>query len=319
MKVKIRKCNRNIAFTIMILINMLNISNAVSQGTPQFYNVIPNWLMNTFPFYADLINNPAIKNSIKNQFLLKPNIFTQPTPAPAGLIKKIYFQTFTNAYYSNIATFRNLTIKFGQTTDTNFTLGQYYSGHLDNVYFRDSVTIFPTPSAFIGFDLDNFFLYDPSKSLIIDIHMCGLPDGGFGIRLSQSIVGNYKRNLQFTLTCMDSLNVQDALYPILGIDFATTGITNIINEIPVEFSLKQNYPNPFNPLTNIEFSLSQTGHTELKVFNELGKEVSELLNEVMSEGIHLVQFDASALGSGVYYYRISSGKFIESKKMLLIK
>lgn len=303
----------------MMLINMLNIGDAVSQGTPQYYNVIPNWLMNTFPFYADLIVNPAIKNSVKNQFLLRPNIFTQPTPAPAGLITKIWFQTFTSAYFDDTATFRNLTIKLGQTSDTNFTIGQYYSGPLNTVYFKDSVTMFPTANAYMGFVLDNSFLYDPSKSLIIDIHMCGLPRGGFGIRLSQSIVGNYKRNLQFTLTCMDSLYVQDALYPIFGIDYATVGITNIINVIPVEYSLEQNFPNPFNPVTNLEFVIPKWGFVSLRVYNMLGEEVAILVNADLNPGKYNYQFDGNAFSSGTYFYKLQAEGFIEIKKMLLLK
>lgn len=80
-----------------------------------------------------------------------------------------------------------------------------------------------------------------------------------------------------------------------------------------------NYPNPFNPLTNISFSLPERSIVELTVYNILGQKVVTLKNEVMEAGSYSVQFDATQLPSGVYVYRLTSGGFTSSKKMLLIK
>ena len=86
-----------------------------------------------------------------------------------------------------------------------------------------------------------------------------------------------------------------------------------------EYSLKQNYPNPFNPVTSIQFNIPSKSNVTLKVFNSLGKEIVELMNEVKSEGSYEVKFDAANLPSGVYYYKLSSDNFSETKKMILLK
>ncbi len=88
---------------------------------------------------------------------------------------------------------------------------------------------------------------------------------------------------------------------------------------PSEFSLEQNYPNPFNPTTTIRFSLPKSGNVKLTVFNLLGQEVATLLNEHKSVGNYEVKFNAEGLSSGVYIYRIESGSFIESRRMMLVK
>lgn len=89
--------------------------------------------------------------------------------------------------------------------------------------------------------------------------------------------------------------------------------------IPVEFSLAQNYPNPFNPVTTINYSLSTRSKVELKVYNILGKQVVSLVNQMQEVGNHQVQFDASKLASGVYFYELTAGQFSAKKKMVLLK
>lgn len=92
-----------------------------------------------------------------------------------------------------------------------------------------------------------------------------------------------------------------------------------ISQLPVEFGLSQNYPNPFNPTTVIEFTLPKSSFVSMKVFDQLGREVANVVNEVKSTGKHKVNFDASALPSGVYIYRVKAGDYFSAKKMLLIK
>jgi len=94
--------------------------------------------------------------------------------------------------------------------------------------------------------------------------------------------------------------------------------------IPLQYSLEQNYPNPFNPSTTIEYSVPQNGFVTLKIFNVLGKEVATLVNEQVDAGKHKVVFnshsgEARNLNSGVYFYKIESGNFAETKKMILLK
>jgi len=85
------------------------------------------------------------------------------------------------------------------------------------------------------------------------------------------------------------------------------------------FSLSQNYPNPFNPTTMIRFELGKPSNVRLTVYNLLGQRVATLVNGHMSQGAHIIQFDASHLASGIYFYAIQAGEFKEVRRMLLLK
>jgi photosystem II stability/assembly factor-like uncharacterized protein len=97
------------------------------------------------------------------------------------------------------------------------------------------------------------------------------------------------------------------------------GVHNNNNEVPDVYILNQNYPNPFNPTTTISFAIPKAGNVELRVYDVLGREASLLVNEFKAAGSYSVDFDASELSSGVYYYTIRSGDFTQTKKMVLIK
>ncbi len=88
---------------------------------------------------------------------------------------------------------------------------------------------------------------------------------------------------------------------------------------PTSFSLSQNYPNPFNPLTTIRYSIPKGDAVVIEVFDMLGNEVSTLVNEEKEKGVYSVSFDASNFASGIYFYRLQTGNFVETKKMLLLK
>ena len=103
-----------------------------------------------------------------------------------------------------------------------------------------------------------------------------------------------------------------------------TDIQNISSEIPTQFMLSQNYPNPFNPSTVISYTigtsqLAVSSFISLKVFDLLGREVSTLVNEKQNAGTYSVQFDGSNFSSGIYFYRLSSDNFTETKRMILLK
>ena len=88
---------------------------------------------------------------------------------------------------------------------------------------------------------------------------------------------------------------------------------------PRSFALYQNYPNPFNPATTLRFAIADYRFVSLMIFDVLGREVALAVNERKSPGIYEVRFDASGLSSGVYFYRLEAGRFIETKKMVVIK
>ena len=99
----------------------------------------------------------------------------------------------------------------------------------------------------------------------------------------------------------------------------TIGIKNISTEIPSEYSLFQNYPNPFNPSTNIRYDLPKNGFVNLVVFNTLGRELETVVNEKQTAGTYEATWDASQYPNGVYFYRLTTDGFSETKKMILIK
>jgi 1,4-alpha-glucan branching enzyme len=130
----------------------------------------------------------------------------------------------------------------------------------------------------------------------------------------------------------DSLNVTDTgaqislqpgeyrLYTSKKLPRLSDLITSVQNReiIPVRYRLDQNYPNPFNPSTLISYQLPANSFVTLKVYDVLGREVATLVNENQWAGVHKVEFN-KPLASGVYFYRIEAGKFVESKKMVLLK
>lgn len=110
-----------------------------------------------------------------------------------------------------------------------------------------------------------------------------------------------------------------------GVDFLTVkysqpiGITPISSEVPAGFSLGQNYPNPFNPVTNINVRVPKAGNVKISVYDITGKEVSVLVNEYLEAGTYNIDFDASHLTSGTYFYRMEANGFTDVKKMILVK
>lgn len=118
------------------------------------------------------------------------------------------------------------------------------------------------------------------------------------------------------------LYIQIETVPDSAYQIAVKGIVLGINKqtnLPNEYSLTQNYPNPFNPVTNIEYQIPVAGKVVLKVYDILGREVSKLVNEEKAAGKYAVQFNGSDLPSGVYIYRMQSGSFVETKKLILLK
>jgi len=130
-----------------------------------------------------------------------------------------------------------------------------------------------------------------------------------------------------------SINTSDATGTLIGatgftdvqgLAYTVTGgppvsVDDVNTTVPTEFSLEQNYPNPFNPATKIKFTISDLRFTILKVYDILGSEVAILVNEERPAGTYEVEFDASSLPSGIYFYKLQAGSFVETKKMVLLK
>lgn len=131
-------------------------------------------------------------------------------------------------------------------------------------------------------------------------------------------------NLSQQFLCIETIDSNNAwAVGIDGLVYKTTnggvGIQNVSTSQPDKFYLEQNYPNPFNPVTTIKFSLPQKSFIKLKVFDLLGREVANLVNENLSIGSYKYDFNASSLPSGVYFYKLETEYFSQTKKMVLMK
>jgi len=122
------------------------------------------------------------------------------------------------------------------------------------------------------------------------------------VRTDDKTAGSYRR-------------LTNALWFVVSV----TGVKQPVSDLPLTFALDQNYPNPFNPSTTIRFDLPKSSDIRLSVFDILGREVSVLVNERRNAGIHNVVLDGSNLSSGVYFYRIQAGSFVDTKRLLLLK
>jgi hypothetical protein len=132
-------------------------------------------------------------------------------------------------------------------------------------------------------------------------------------------------NNGLTESSIMSLNVDQQGHLYAGTSkglYRTTDIGTRVDEknrVPSSFTLFQNYPNPFNPTTVINYQLSMNSEVTLKVYDVLGRLVNTLIGERQTAGAHSVTFNASSLSSGVYFYRLVAGSYVETKKMILIK
>ncbi|MFZ1279501.1 MAG: T9SS type A sorting domain-containing protein, partial [Ignavibacteriaceae bacterium] len=126
---------------------------------------------------------------------------------------------------------------------------------------------------------------------------------------------SYSDNLSY-------ISTSKLFYRLKQLDFNGTFEYSKIVEVeitPTNFSLAQNYPNPFNPSTSIQYAISSGQLVTLKVYDVLGKEIATLVNEEKSVGSYEIGFNASHLASGIYYYQLRTGDYVETKKMILLK
>jgi N-acetylneuraminic acid mutarotase len=157
-----------------------------------------------------------------------------------------------------------------------------------------------------------------NNTLVYDIATNQWSDANIFISANRAYMANvvYKNNL-YVIGGLDPNG--DA---VNNVEFIVAGTPSAVETepgIPNDFELSQNYPNPFNPSTTIKFSIPKEEFVSLKVFNSLGEEVADLLHETKPAGNYSVSFSASQLSSGVYFYKIFAGSFVETKKMIYLR
>ncbi|MBV6478387.1 MAG: hypothetical protein HGGPFJEG_01141 [Ignavibacteria bacterium] len=139
-----------------------------------------------------------------------------------------------------------------------------------------------------------------------------------------NVAGNGTTNETHNYTFSDRVTTGNYNYRLKQVDFnGNFEYFNLSSEvnvgIPDKFDMSQNYPNPFNPSTKINYDIPVDGKVTIALYDISGREIAKLVNEVKHAGYYTVQFNASNLSSGMYFYRISAGDFVSTKKMVLIK
>ena len=181
--------------------------------------------------------------------------------------------------------------------------------------FSDSVSIWitnggPTPSSFLSNPANRF------QNIFFPV---GSVYGAFEqyfVDLSSYAGQNIYVGFRYNMDCA----VNGYFVQMDDVDYGgTVGISQNGTSIPDKFALSQNYPNPFNPTTKINFDLAKSSNVKLTVFNSLGQVVTNLFNGYKTAGSYQADFNGVSLTSGVYFYRLETDFFTETKKMQLIK
>jgi hypothetical protein len=199
----------------------------------------------------------------------------------------------------------------------NYVIGGTHAGFeiidITNPGSPNQISFFPTPYMYDLSAINNYVYIALAESgiKVYDIINISNPQE----------VGYYgTKGIAWSVDCWDDkIFVADSRYgmPVIR----NTLITDINDQlaIPLDLQLMQNYPNPFNSVTEIQYSIQQRSNVVLKVYDILGNEVAILVNEEKDHGVYTISFDASNLASGMYLYRIHTGSFIDTKKMILLK
>lgn len=145
--------------------------------------------------------------------------------------------------------------------------------------------------------------------------MAALPPGNYDIIVNR--VGYTSASANVTLSSGNNFTINNLVFTLNPLD--RVGIQNIGTSVSKDFVLHQNYPNPFNPETKIRFEVVSAKNINITVFDVLGKEVATLVNNKFTPGTYEVSFDASKLSSGIYFYKLITDDFVDTKKMMLIR
>jgi len=229
----------------------------------------------------------------------------------------------------------DVSIDYGGRTGNKPILWDYYMDTNRKSLFSTISALIYLKNNYTTFSTSNFETYlfpEIKKYILHHDEMNAVVIGNFNVVYGEMTAGFQHNGKWYEYLSGDSLDVTDVNYSVALNPgdikvFTDKKITNpnlitIINEmdfVPDDFVLTQNYPNPFNPSTTIMFSLPNSEMVSLKIYDIIGREVINLMNEHKPAGNYSIKFDASSLSSGVYFYNLRAGSFSETKKMILMK
>ncbi len=260
---------------------------------------------------------------------------------------------FGGGWVNRISNSTRLHSPFDDSTMVTIMKGWHQGGHMmstlpDSMFsqmfevYPENMPNFKGQNIFAGYEID---MFNPSENNMMWQNGNGGGHMDFG--------NNLKVQLHFTDTQLNAYNMnknniqvklwddQSSSWKSITasvdkqtnvVSFSTSTVNSFIaltsssvtaveiqQDIPTEFALDQNYPNPFNPATTISYKLSSNENVSLKVYSILGSEVANLVSGYQNAGSYKINFDASALASGIYFYKLQTSSFIQVKKMMLLK
>ncbi len=227
---------------------------------------------------------------------------------------KFYVPTSKAGYWNTLAVFAGSSSKWGMECYFDATAtgnnGRLQAGSATAVPFAYTHGAWQTVKLLVNLNVDSAkFLINGSM-----VYQWRWTAGANGTAVPKKLAGSDF----FGATATDEMYMDNFSYNP-NASWIVTGINEIGNAVPTEYTVSQNYPNPFNPVTKINFALPKSGLVTMKVYDILGKEVATLVNEVKNAGSYSVDFDGANLSSGMYFYKISVNGFSEVKKMMLLK
>lgn len=283
-----------------------------------------NVVIDGISYYRDSTAQIEVSSSMNGATVLLNGSFSgHTTPVTiSGVPFGDYSVSVFRSGFASLPTLVPLTVSSSQTYNTHFTLtnippqaAKYFS----YLFSADTLKLmWETPSDIdlnrtkINYRLDGIFPVNPDDG--INIYNQPTPPD----RILNTLFVGMPPNTPyyFAVFAVDS----GGLYSSPRTLVATLIQADVKEkEIPTVFSLAQNYPNPFNPTTTMEFALPKSCRATLKVYDLLGKEVATLVDENLPVGVHKAQWNASDVASGVYFYRLQAGSFVETKKLLLLR
>jgi hypothetical protein len=230
---------------------------------------------------------------------------------------------YNNIFYNDDERIASVCIRFGMS---NFggecDYNSYYTTDQNKVFIvNESVESLDYWTG-LGFDQNSIFETNGSNIF-----------ADFPSSPELSGQGDYKLNPDYAVNLIDKGIVRNGFndsfdgavrpqgngWDIGAYEYSLNSSTDGGNKWPRSIQLYQNYPNPFNPFTTIQFENSEDAFISLEIYNSVGEKVATLINNVVEAGIHTIKFDSSEIASGIYIYKIVSGKYSESKKMVLLK
>jgi len=233
----------------------------------------------------------------------------------------------------------------GMTANPKTSFSVWYDGRFGNysnigAYFPDyAMKVNPVSATINGSNFTTFRVYVPSVKLYTDVttfttSITPTPAGGAltVVFPNGNTLNSYPDSLLVRVNAAPNTTAGAYTVTITGagsngtpvhkrtvaLSVGLVGITGV-NEVPENFSLSQNYPNPFNPSTKISYSLKQQTNVKINIFDATGRTVAVINKGIQASGSHSIDFDATALSTGIYYYRLETEFFTDTKKMLLLK